>query len=569
MNGFRRFCAFVLVLFATFSAYATLLSLNSSLVTLPAMNPIQSYSFNHVKGEIGEAITKYDYIGRLAKTGWKNVTPRTGAQGLDHLALKFNAEGYIEDVLVVETKFTNKSLKDALGKTKDGRQLSSDWTYERIKKDVVPRYEEFYTNDDSVIKTDILPNVEERLYIDEDSFYFYDEDGNKCFYSSNQDMLSDSAKRISRAETTVSDLQRFAKQTTLKRRVVQFSRDSEGNLSRAVYEISDGEDSKSIKIEDPEVTEITSENLSTALNSSDYKNSLKRMYNLEDASVLDNLSDTQLLRLSNGLDADTAEVILSSKQNSAQLAKKLGLNVDTDFSDLDLTDNQWKKISSASSLEDLGDITVEQKLKSRSKLAAAGSFILTVRESGRRAGIGFITGSVINILQQGLTNGFNNINYLDVARVGLFSSTMVVVNNIAEGLAKGLFTTTVKDAAKLSKILSVTPFMIDALFDVGFVAYRYFTGTYDYTSQAIAEGAINIGFDVATYLLCAKLGSMGAFAGPGGIVAGVVIAAAFSFGSQYLIKPISNALALRGLWKDLDKDYFANVTKWTAEYVSE
>ena len=581
MKTVFRTLAVILISLASFTLGAASLSLSASMVSLPAMNPVTTNTFSAVRGNLGEAMTDYDYLGRLARTGWKTITPRTAAQGLDHIALQFDSKGVLRDVLVVETKYTRKSVADALGDTLDGKQMSSSWVEARVKKDVISLYDDYIASDSSVsIRNNVPDDATRKVYIDNDSCYFTDSDGNKCFYSSSEEMRSNSSRRTARAKTTSENLLRYAESTDIRRRIVRFDQDDNGTLRRYLYEVTDGETDKarSVKYTLVDETVVPDDSLSAVLNSVDYKESVAHLYNLEDTSVLDKLTDSQLLKLNRGLDNETAGIVIfSSKTNSRQFAIKLGLNEDMDFTDLGFTDAQMKKITAAADLGDIDDADAVKKLKQRSNAT-------TRKQMGLHAGVALGMGFGINILQQGLVNGWDSIDFLEAGRVGLFTAGLSLAKDTAEGLTKGLIKTGVRNVKVASKLINVTPFAVDALFDVGFVAYRYINGDYAYTSQAIAEGALNIAFDAAggalTYALfpvvtaktTALFAGAGSLAGPIGTAAGIVVGlgvgVVLSFGSQLLVQPISNSLEVRGLWKDLDSNFKGNVSAWTKDYLS-
>ncbi len=581
MKTTPRTLVMILVLLSSFTLGAASLSLSASMVSLPAMNPVTSNTFSAVRGSLGEAMTNYDYLGRLVKTGWKTISPRAVAQGLDHIALQFDSNGTLKGVLVVETKYTRKSVGDALGDTLDGKQMSSSWVLARVKKDVVSLYDDYIVSDSSVsVRSSVPDDATRKVYIDNDSCYFTDSDGNKCFYSSSEEMCSNSSKRTARAKATSENLLRYAKSTDIRRRIVKFDQDDNGTLHRYLYEVADGKTNKSrtVSYRLIEETTVSDDSLSAVLNSLDYKSSVAELYNLKDVSVLDKLTESQLLKLNRGLDNETAQIVIfSSKENSKQFAIKLGLNENMDFRNLGFTDAQMKKITAATDLNDIDDADAVNKLKKISNAA-------TRKQMGIHAGVALVTGSVINTLQQGHVNGWDNLNWLEVGRVGLFTAGLSVAKDTAEGLTKGLIKTGVKNVKVASKFINMTPFAIDAFFDVGFVVYRFIYGDYAYTSQAIAEGVLNIAFDAAGALIPVAIpfaitktatffGITGAsLGGPVGTAVGIIlglgVSVALSFGSQHIVQPISHMLEVKGLWKDLDTNFKGNVSSWTKEYLS-
>lgn len=572
MRTTSRILSLILFLFLSLGARASTLSLTTSLVAVSAMNSVSTQTFSSVKGAMGEVLTDYDYIGRLAETGWKGISPRTGAQGLDHIALKFDTNGILTDVLVVETKYTNKKVMKALGDTtRDGKQMSHKWVYERVKKDVVSTYREYIEAEaDSSVKIAKTPAGDEsikKVYIDNDSYYYTDADGGKYFYSTSKKM-QDKSIRVKRAQSTADNLLRYADQADIKRRIVKYEQLDDGTLNREVYFVMDGDSPITVKTELKEKVVVSGDNLANVLDTTDYREAVASLYNLQDTSVLQNMSTEQLLRLSRGLDTETLEIITSSKINSRQLAVKLGLNEDTSFKNLALTDKQLKAMTAAQSLDDINDPAVVKELTKRSNIATAGQI-------GAHAGLAFGVGSIINIFQQAQAKGWKNINYLETVRVGMLATGVSIANDVTVGLASGLIRNTLKNSVTAAKMLKFTPFAVDAVFDVGFVAFKYFTGGYSYTSQAIAEGALNIAFDVAggvaTYALMG--GAFGSIGGPAGTVLGFVVAigvgTVVSFGSQYVVSPITNALEVKGLWKDLDTNLLGNVSLWSKEYLNK
>ncbi len=583
MKTTPRTLVLILVLLSSFTLGAASLSLSASMVSLPAMNPVTSNTFSAVRGSLGEAMTNYDYLGRLAKTGWKTITPRSGAQGIDHVALKFNSEGTLIDLLVVETKYTRKSVADALGDTRDGKQMSSSWVQPRMNKDVILSYDDYIASDNIVsIRTSLPDDATNINWIDYNSCYFTDSDGMKCFYSPTEEMISDSTKRTSRAKATVDSIAQHVEKSEYRKRLLKFEQDDDGNLIRSVYEITDGENGnkRTVRCFIMDESFVSDESLSAVLNSLDYKSSVAKLYNLKDDSVLNKLTDSQLLKLNRGLDNETAQIVIcSSPENSKQLAIKLGLNEDMDFRDLGCTDAQMKKITAAANLNDIDDADAVKKLKQRSNAATRKQMGM-----GIHAGMALVTGSVINTLQQGHVNGWDNLNWLEVGRVGLFTAGLSVAKDTAEGLTKGLIKTGVKNVKVASKFINMTPFAIDAFFDVGFVVYRFIYGDYAYTSQAIAEGVLNIAFDAAGALIPVAIpfaitktatffGITGAsLGGPVGTAVGIIlglgVSVALSFGSQHIVQPISHMLEVKGLWKDLDTNFKGNVSSWTKEYLS-
>ena len=85
----------------------------------------------HTRGIVGEASTENalaHYLNRNGRVAWRAMTPRTGPQGIDHLFVKYNESGIPVDLYVGESKWGASQL----GNTKDGPQMRSLWTKNRL-----------------------------------------------------------------------------------------------------------------------------------------------------------------------------------------------------------------------------------------------------------------------------------------------------------------------------------------------------------------------------------------------------------------------------------------------------
>ena len=84
------------------------------------------------KGIVGEAVASKNFLQiSLRKTGnWHSISPRIGAQGIDHIFLKIDPKTALpQDIIVGESKYNTSRL----GKTVDGLQLTSRWTKPRLR----------------------------------------------------------------------------------------------------------------------------------------------------------------------------------------------------------------------------------------------------------------------------------------------------------------------------------------------------------------------------------------------------------------------------------------------------
>jgi hypothetical protein len=147
---------------------------------------LKPFSFNAIKGRIGESLTDSSYFNRLGEN-WVRLTPRNGIpQGLDHAYIKFSNKGP-SNLLIADSKFTKQSFISSLGYTKDGQQLSLSW--------IKPRVESSILSDYSVIRElDATGDVFFRQYgatsvagsirpIQKESFYWHDVVTDKWYYS--------------------------------------------------------------------------------------------------------------------------------------------------------------------------------------------------------------------------------------------------------------------------------------------------------------------------------------------------------------------------------------------------
>ncbi len=76
----------------------------------------------YFKGDLAEHLAAETVTKQFLRDGnWKSITPRTGRQGLDHVFIKVNSNGFPVDLMVAESKYGTS----VLGKTRDGLQMSS------------------------------------------------------------------------------------------------------------------------------------------------------------------------------------------------------------------------------------------------------------------------------------------------------------------------------------------------------------------------------------------------------------------------------------------------------------
>lgn len=89
-----------------------------------------SINSNHANGEIAELITGEVYEKALGtNSGWEQVTPKMGRQGIDGIFVKYDENGRPKGLIVTETKYGSSTL----GNTRDGKQMSDQWTAKRLR----------------------------------------------------------------------------------------------------------------------------------------------------------------------------------------------------------------------------------------------------------------------------------------------------------------------------------------------------------------------------------------------------------------------------------------------------
>ncbi|MBE6415434.1 MAG: hypothetical protein E7032_02750 [Akkermansiaceae bacterium] len=82
-----------------------------------------------MKGAIGESLTESVFLQKDSKGhSWKSIRPRSGPQGLDHIFIKLDENGFPHDLMIAESKYGSSQL----GLTKDGIQMGGPWKSKRI-----------------------------------------------------------------------------------------------------------------------------------------------------------------------------------------------------------------------------------------------------------------------------------------------------------------------------------------------------------------------------------------------------------------------------------------------------
>lgn len=87
----------------------------------PKINEAQ---INKLKGDIAENLMDAYFL----KNGWKKLEVEVGRNGIDGLYVKFDKEGNITQVMVVESKYGTSQL----GETQSGTQMSKEWLLKKL-----------------------------------------------------------------------------------------------------------------------------------------------------------------------------------------------------------------------------------------------------------------------------------------------------------------------------------------------------------------------------------------------------------------------------------------------------
>ena len=566
------------VYFSSVSLFASSMLLSNMLVapfgaSLPyiagttALKTVNTNTLNNAKGNIGEEMTNIGYLDRLKNTGWQIIPPRDGRpQGLDHFALKFREDGVLEDVLVVETKFTKKDGFAALGHPLDGVQMSREWVEPRVANDIVSKYNAFITDDRKGLVRIVseLPKDEtvELFPIDNNSYYFRDKNGTPCFYSTN-DKYTYSDGRISRCENTCSSLMRQIRDGKFRRVIVHYEI-KEKNIIRTEIILGDGDaGTTSVKKIRRESSIIPLSEYDKLFDSDDYKQFIKATYGLADLSFFDDpgFDNSMKLKLVSGIDSETANKVFSSHANRAALSRKFNLNPAIDYRNLKLSDKDWQKVLRTDDLYNLPDNLVV-KLRSASRKATVLGGVTSGVSAGALAGI-------TNILSQGIQSGFDNIDWKTAAYSTGMGISIGVLNTAGEAASRALLRVGSSRATKgiSSFILRgagvAVPFFLDTLVDVGFGIYNLYNGTYISGWQAAADIAVNAGVNFGIVGLAAIAGTT--IGGPAGTIVGIVGGGLWAFGSYYVINPITSSIERHTIFDILESNEREQQIKiWTA-----
>lgn len=540
------------------------------------MSPVSSSSFNALKGVVGEYSTQMDYLDRLTRTGWTSVTPRTGSQGLDHFFMKFNSRGYVEDVLIVETKMGTRSVKQSLGMTSDGKQMSQTWVQRRIERSILAKYDEIIQldglNEIEVVHQVPKENlISSKFTIDKEAFYFTKKgDGTIYFYDRAQKYIYIDV-RIGQTKSTKNAIQDFSDYNLYKRRVVKYVPDSAQGLIQETYVVVTKNGIDDYELLDS--NKFPSQALDKIVDSSSYQAAVISTYALPDSSFYSDLTTTEKIRLMNSdIDKTIARKMYKPKANIEVLNRKLGLNPNTTITSLDFSDSEWRKISTVE-FSDLDDGT-RIKLRNASRQMTARQVTIGGLEG---AALGFS----ISILGQMIRNkSLSDINWQEAgvsAGIVGFSMAASKLADISGSLIKGkLISSSNKFVRVMSKNVPITlGFGVDLLVDSGFALNNYYNGTYS-LNQTLADIGFNAAMNVPIYFLSTLVSNFtagvigGSWGGPIGMLAGLAAGGMVSFGSTFVFNPIKNEIEIREIFADLSKpNRDDTVQSWTITYLKE
>lgn len=540
------------------------------------MSPVSSSSFNALKGVVGEYSTQRDYLDRLTRTGWTSVTPRTGSQGLDHFFMKFNSRGYVEDVLIVETKMGTRSVKQSLGMTSDGKQMSQTWVQRRIERSILAKYDEIIQldglNEIEVVHQVPKENlISSKFTIDKEAFYFTKKgDGTIYFYDRAQKYTYLDV-RIGQTKSTKNAIQDFSDYNLYKRRVVKYVPDSAQGLIQETYVVVTKNGIDDYELLDS--NKFPSQALDKIVDSSSYQAAVISTYALPDSSFYSDLTTTEKIRLMNSdIDKTIARKMYKPKANIEVLNRKLGLNPNTTITSLDFSDSEWRKISTVE-FSDLDDGT-RIKLRNASRQ-------MTVRQVTMGGLEGAALGFSISILGQMIRNkSLSDINWQEAgvsAGIVGFSMAASKLADISGSLIKGkLISSSNKFVRVMSKNVPITlGFGVDLLVDSGFALNNYYNGTYS-LNQTLADIGFNAAMNVPIYFLSTLVSNFtagvigGSWGGPIGMLAGLAVGGMVSFGSTFVFNPIKNEIEIREIFADLSKpNRDDTVQSWTITYLKE
>lgn len=224
----RRIIGVILLLFLAFSLFA----LNPDSLSL-----FDSNKFYRLRGDIGELLSDIQY-DLFENSTWTRVSPHgKGAQGLDHLYLKFDDKGNITRLLIGETKFTNTPAPQNLGMTKDGIQMSDSWinSSERLANRA-KTYADFAEADKlgNVVFSELTDDAINVMPIDGKGSVYFESNG-KLFFYSPDGAMKDVARRSKKAQNASAYLDAASKGKIAYIKELSWITVENGNLYQTIF----------------------------------------------------------------------------------------------------------------------------------------------------------------------------------------------------------------------------------------------------------------------------------------------------------------------------------------------
>lgn len=276
---------------------------------------------NILKGDFGENVAakfiEKQYLNELGD--WKTVTPRLGRQGIDNLYMRFDSNGTPRSLMIGETKFGSSKL----GMTKDGIQLSEDWTK--------PRLLELSSHYQSIVDTESIkqksaplsPKYSLSVILKDGSTYQFWKD------SLNSDWQFDGPKdKVSEAKRQAQKQGNYLQacgedKITFRRRLINVWKEGEF-LNISIKDAKNLVDLDSVKVL-PKLIEVKIpwENFRNFANESSFKKEVAKHIK----SSYPHLSDQECVKLANNIKPKEIQKILENHKINIQkkFAKDIGV----------------------------------------------------------------------------------------------------------------------------------------------------------------------------------------------------------------------------------------------------
>lgn len=526
-----------------------------------ALKPLNTHSIDRAgKGRLGEDISNKNYIERL-ENDWEVNSPRKNDQGLDHLALKFNDDDSLADVLVAESKFTKKSGINSLKQRVHGRQLSRAWVEYNIHKDYIAELNAYLEADlsNSVKLVSKAPEgeINSKISIGKDSYYYKDSNGKMYFYSENE-TYTFFDNRNARAQQTKNKLLEYIQKSDFRRVLLHTTYDSAtGIVTFEEIHIVDGIIDKYNDVSvkgNPKTQQMTVDEFADMMKTKPYRDIIKEQYGFTDTSFLDekNFTPRMIADLVTGenFDKQMATQIFKKRSNRVSLSKKLNVNPSINYSKLSFTDSEWSSLIKA---ESINDPEISNRVREDIYKASTKATITT----GLSASFaGATLGGVTAILSDGIRYGFDKVDWNRAIYSAGVGASVGILNTIVDASARAITRQATEAIASSGAKITSTAFkmigktmplfLVDTIVDVGYGLFSLYNGTYSSGWQAAADIGINLTVDIGLAVLGGAV-----IGGPVGAAVAIAGGAIWSFGSYYIISPITNSIEINSIFRDL------------------